>query len=168
MAENVFVYIGVYDSREDAEADYDVLKELHSGGVVGTYDAAVITKDADGKVHVSKHEKPTQHGAWSGLVVGGLIGLFFPPAWIVGGAAIGAAAGGLVGHLWGGLSRSDLKELGEALDEGEASLLIVGEDTLDEAIERELKRAKKKVEKQIKADQRAFEKELEASIKQSA
>jgi uncharacterized membrane protein len=73
VAENVFLYIGVDDSWADAEADYDVLKELHSGGVVGTYDAAVITKDADGKVHVSKHEKPTQHGACSGLVVGGLI-----------------------------------------------------------------------------------------------
>jgi uncharacterized membrane protein len=168
VAENVFVYVGVYESRADAEADYDALKALHSAGVVGTYDAAVITKDDEGKVHVSKHEKPTQHGAWSGLVVGGLIGLFFPPAWIVGGAAIGAAAGGLVGHLWGGLSRSDLKDLGEALDEGEASLLIVGEDKLDEALERELKRAKKKVEKQIKADQKAFEKELEESIKQSA
>lgn len=168
MAENVFLYIGVYDSRADAEADYDVLKALHGGGIVGTYDAAVIAKGEDGRVHVSKHEKPTQHGAWSGLVVGGVIGLFFPPAWIVGGAALGAAAGGLVGHLWGGLSRSDLKELGEALDEGEASLLIIGVDKLDEAVARELKRAKKKVEKQIEADQKAFEKELEDSIKRSA
>ena len=48
------------------EAAPEVLRELHEGGVVGTYDAAIVTKDADGKVHVHKHEKPTQHGAWTG------------------------------------------------------------------------------------------------------
>ena len=74
----MFVFIGVYNSKEDAEADYDVLKELHHQKVVGSYDVAVISKDDDGKVHVSKHEKPTQHGAWSGLGVGALIGVIFP------------------------------------------------------------------------------------------
>jgi hypothetical protein len=32
VAENVFLYIGMYDSKADAEADYAVVKELHSGG----------------------------------------------------------------------------------------------------------------------------------------
>lgn len=166
--DNVFVYVGVYDSQADAEADYDILKELHSAKAVGTYDVAVISKDADGKVHLTKHEKPTQHGAWSGLVVGGLIGLFFPPAWIVGGAAIGAAAGGLAGHLFRGMSRGDLKELGEALDEGEASLVIVGEDKLDEALARELKRTRKSIEKEIRTDRKALDDELKKSIDEAA
>jgi hypothetical protein len=38
-------------------------------GNVGTFDSAVIEKE-DGKVHVHKTEKPTQHGAWTGIVVG--------------------------------------------------------------------------------------------------
>ncbi len=31
---------------------------------IGTYDDAVITKDVDGKIHVSKDEMAARHGAW--------------------------------------------------------------------------------------------------------
>jgi uncharacterized membrane protein len=75
-----------------------VVKGLHSAGIVGTYDAAVVDKDLQGKVYVHKHEKPTQHGAWSGLAVGALLGILFPPG-IIAGGIVGAAAGGVIGHL---------------------------------------------------------------------
>ena len=57
----------------------------------GSYDVALITKDAEGKVHVEKHEKPTQHGVWAGVLVGALVGVLFPPA-VVGVATVGGAA----------------------------------------------------------------------------
>jgi uncharacterized membrane protein len=76
----VFIFLAAYDSEDDAKMDYEAVKDLHAAGVVGTYDAAIISKDAEGKVHVSKHEKPTQHGAWTGMAVGAVVGLFFPPA----------------------------------------------------------------------------------------
>jgi len=59
----VFIYAATYATPEDAFADYGALLDLHHAELVGTYDVAIITKDADGKVHVEKHEKPTQHGA---------------------------------------------------------------------------------------------------------
>jgi uncharacterized membrane protein len=158
--EPVFLYIASYDSEEDAREDYEVLKELHAGGVVGTYDAALVTKDADGKVHVHKHEKPTQHGAWTGAGVGALLGILFPPT-IIGTAIVGGAAGGLIGHLWHGMSRGDIKDLGEALDAGEAALVVVGRSQLEETLDRELRRANKRLKKQLKADAKDFEKELE-------
>ncbi|MEA2705008.1 MAG: hypothetical protein QOD63_2953, partial [Actinomycetota bacterium] len=101
--ETVFVFAGLYSNPDDAWLDYEVLRVLHAEGVVGTYDAAVVTKDADGKVHVHKHEKPTQHGAWTGVAVGAVIGILFPPS-IIGSAAVLGATGGLVGHFWRGLS----------------------------------------------------------------
>ena len=158
--EPVFLYIAAYDTEADAREDYEVLKELHAGGIVGTYDAALVTKDADGKVHVHKHEKPTQHGAWTGAGVGALLGILFPPT-IIGTAIVGGAAGGLIGHLWHGMSRGDIKDLGEALDEGEAALVIVGRSQLEETLDRELRRANKRIKKQLKADAKDFEKELE-------
>ena len=112
-----FVYIGAYDTEADAQLDYDVVKELFAAGVIGTFDAAVITKDADGKVKVNKDEVPTRRGAWGGLGVGALLGLLFPPS-LIASAAVGAVAGGVGAHLWKGLSRSDVKELGEVLDAG--------------------------------------------------
>lgn len=50
----VFIYIGTYPSEVAARPDYDVIKDLHAAGVVGTYDAAVVTKDDAGKVHENK------------------------------------------------------------------------------------------------------------------
>ena len=70
----VFIYAATYADVAGAEADYDALLELHAAKLVGTYDIALVTKDADGKVHVEKHEKPTQHGAWGGLAVGAAVG----------------------------------------------------------------------------------------------
>jgi uncharacterized membrane protein len=157
----VFIYAAIYDTEDDARADYEVLKDLHAGAIVGTYDAALVTKDEDGKVHVHKHEKPTQHGSWTGAGVGAVVGILFPPA-ILASAVVGAAAGGVAGHLWRGMSRGDVKELGEALDEGDAALVVVGASKLDETLDRELKRAQRHLEKQVKADAKELEKELEA------
>jgi uncharacterized membrane protein len=160
--EPLFLYIAAYEREADARADYDVLRDLHKDGVIGTYDAAIVTRDANGKIHVHKHEKPTQHGAWTGLGVGALVGILFPPA-IIGTAVVGGAAGGLIGHLWHGLSRTDVKDLGEALDAGEAALVVVGRDNLQKKLDHELKRSVKRIEKQIDSDAKAFEKELEAA-----
>jgi uncharacterized membrane protein len=157
--EPVFVYVAAYDEESDARADYEVLKELHAAGVVGTYDAALITKDDEGKVHVHKREKPTQHGAWTGAGVGALLGILFPPS-ILGSAVVAGAAGGLMGHLWHGMSRGDMKDLGEALDDGDAALVIVGRSKLEETLDRELRRANRRIEKQIKADSREIDREL--------
>ena len=74
-------------------ADYDVVKDLHAVGAVGTYDAAVVTKDDSGKIHVNKDETTTRHGAWGGAGVGALVGILFPPS------IIGTAHGGRR-HRW--------------------------------------------------------------------
>ena len=79
-ADGVFIYIGTYASEVDARADYDVVKDLHAVGAVGTYDAAVITKDDKGKIHVNKDETTTRHGAWGGAAAGALVGILFPPS----------------------------------------------------------------------------------------
>ncbi|HKG38175.1 MAG TPA: DUF1269 domain-containing protein [Conexibacter sp.] len=159
--EPVFLYLAVYGNEDDARLDYDVLLELHAAGVVGTYDAALVTKDAEGKVHVHKREKPTQHGAWTGIGVGAVIGILFPPS-IIASAAVAGTAGGVVGHLWRGMSRSDVKELGELLDSGEAGLIVIGRSKLEEALERELKRANRRIEKELKVEAKELEKELAA------
>ena len=42
----------------------------------------------------------------------------------------------LIGHLRGGMSNSDLKEVGEMLDESEAALIVVGEATIERGVSR--------------------------------
>jgi uncharacterized membrane protein len=154
----MFMYAGEYESVDDAKADLKALKELHSEHVVGTFDAAVITKNEDGKVKiVDKTEKPTQHGGWAGLAVGAAVGVIFPPSILVSGL-VGAGAGALIGHLRGGMSNSDLKEVGEMLDDSEAALIVVGEATVERAVEEQTKRAKKKIRTEAKEIEKAIDK----------
>lgn len=160
----VFLYAAVYDELADAEADYDGVLELHAAGLVGTFDAAVIDKE-DGKVHVHKTEKPTQHGAWTGAGVGALVGLIFPPA-ILGSAIVGAGAGALTGHLAKGISRGDLKELGEELEAGTAAVIVLGESKIEEQLAKALARADKMIEKQVDADADELEREIAAAAKE--
>ena len=162
-ADAVFIYIGTYPSEAAARADYEVVKDLHAVGAVGTYDASVVTKDDAGKVHVNKDEMATRHGAWGGAAVGALIGILFPPA-IIGTAVVGAAVGGVSGHLWRGMSRADVKELGEIIDDGQAALLIVGESKVAEAVEK----AGLKAEKQVAKELDVKSKDIDKAVREAA
>ena len=144
----VFIYIGTYPSWAAAQADYDVVKDLHAAGAVGTYDAGVVTKDDGGNVHVNKDEMATRHGAWGGAAVGAVVGILFPPA-IIASAAVGGAVGGVGGHLWRGMSRADVKELGDVIDDGQAALVIVGESTVEQAVDKAALKAEKHVAKEL-------------------
>ena len=161
----VFLYAAVYSTIEDAEADYEAVFDLHAAGAIGTFDSAVIRKEEDGKVRVTKTEKPTQHGAWTGAGVGALVGLIFPPA-ILGSAIVGAGAGGLVGHLRKGISRGDLKDLGDELERGSAAVIVIGESKIEEQLEKAVKRANKLIEKEIDADADELEREIDSAAKE--
>ena len=147
-ADGVFVYVGTYPDEMSARGDYEIVKDLHAAGAVGTYDASVVTKDENGKVHVNKDETSTRHGAWGGAAVGAMVGILFPPA-LIGSAVVGATAGGVGAHLWKGMSRADVKEFGELIDTGEAALVIVGESTIEAALDKADLKAEKHVAKEL-------------------
>ena len=64
-----------------------------------------------------------------------------PP--IIASALVGAAVGGVSGHLWKGMSRADIKEFGDVIDSGEAALVIVGETKIAAYLDKAALRAKK-------------------------
>jgi uncharacterized membrane protein len=163
--EAVFIYIGTYPDEMAAQADYDVVKDLHAVGAVGSYDAAVVTKDDSGKVHENKDEMATRHGAWGGAAVGALIGILFPPA-IIATTAAGAAIGGVSGHLWRGMSRSDVKELGELIDAGQAALVIVGESKIEQAVDKAALKAERHVAKELDVKPKDIDKAIREAATQ--
>ena len=163
MAVDTFIaFVGVYDSPADADADYQFIKDLHTKeGLFDAYDAAVVEHRPDGKVKITKkHETPTRVGGVLGAGVGlatGLVVALFPFAAIGGGLLVattggGAILGALAGHAAAGMSRHDLKELGEELDAGQAGLVVVGVSDMGAKIERAMKRARKVEARELKAD----------------
>jgi uncharacterized membrane protein len=172
------VYVGVYDSVADADADYELVKDLHTeANLIDAYDAAVIERRDDGKVKITKkHETPTRVGGVLGGGVGlatGLVVVLFPFAAIGGGLLAATTAGGAVlgavaGHAAAGMSRDDLKELGEQLDNGQAGLVVVGVSDMGAKIEEAMKRASKVEAKNIEADTAAIEADATGAQNESA
>jgi uncharacterized membrane protein len=174
--DTLMVYAGVYDSVGGAEADYELVKDLHTeAGLIDGYDAAVIQRREDGKVKiVKKHETPTRVGGVLGGGIGlatGVVVALFPFAAIGGGLLAATAGGGAIlgavaGHAVAGMSRDDLKELGEALDAGQAGLVVVAVADMGAKVERAMKHAAKLQQKELKADTAEIERDA-ASAEQT-
>src|SRR3954447_12674614 len=134
--DTLMVYVGIYAGVADAEADYQLVKDLHTeADLIDAYDAAVIERREGGKTKiVKKHETPTRVGGVLGGGVGlatGLVVVLFPFAAVGGGLLAattggGAVLGAVTGHAAAGMSRDDLKKFGEHLDAGQAGLVVVG------------------------------------------
>ena len=172
MALDTFILVAAqYDELDDAIADYDAVRYVYEElDIIDTYDAAVISRGADGKVKIEKkHEQPTRDGAvkglYVGLAVGALVAVF--PAVLLGagmlvGSAAGAGIGAIAGHAAGGMSREDLKDLGELLDEGGSALILIAATDVQARIDKALVRAKKTLKKEVQADTDSLKKEIDA------
>jgi uncharacterized membrane protein len=167
--DTLLVYVGVYDDVADAEADYQLVKDLHTeADLIDAYDAAVIERRDGGKTKiVKKHETPTRVGGVLGGGMGlatGLVAALFPFAAVGGGLLAGTTAGGAIlgavaGHAAAGMSRHDLKELGEHLDAGQAGLVVVAVSDMGAKVEAAMKRAAKLQQKEIQADTAELERD---------
>jgi uncharacterized membrane protein len=153
-----------YDTVSDAEVDYEAVKALYyNAGVGHDFDAAVLEREADGKVKVvDKHEQATRHSAWKGLAIGAVAAIL-PGIGLGVGAAVGAGIGAVSGHFKGGMSNDDLKELGGVLDKGQAGLLVLYKTNMADQIAANIKAENRYVSQQINADADELAKQLKAS-----
>ena len=65
------------------------------------------------------------------------------------------------------MSRSDVKELGDLIDNGEAALIVVGESTLQAAIEKAELRAHKHIAKELKVSPKDLNEAIKEGEKES-
>jgi uncharacterized membrane protein len=163
--DSTFIFVATYVDETAAQDDYQVIKDLHSSGLVGSYDAAVVTKDASGKVHENKDETATRHGAWWGVAAGAAVGAIFAPA-VLGAAAVGGVIGGVSGHLAKGMSRSQAKQLGDAIEPGQAGLVVVGESKVKEAVQKAVTKAVKETAEDLDVDPKEIDKALQQAIRE--
>jgi uncharacterized membrane protein len=163
--DNTFIYVATYPNETAAQADYEIVKGLHERGLVGSYDSAVVTKDLNGKVHENKDETATRHGAWGGIAAGAAVGLLFPPA-VLGAAAVGGVIGGVSGHLAKGMSRSNVKQLGDFINPGHAGLVVIGEGKVQDAIQNAVTDAEKETAEELGVDPKDIDKAMQEAMKE--
>ena len=78
---NPVILLGSYDNRHRAELDYEALS-THRAEIDGhrAYAVALVERSPTGKSKVVNHFEPdTEYSSIAGTVIGGLVGLIYPP-----------------------------------------------------------------------------------------
>lgn len=134
--DSVELFAAVFDGEDrakDALRDFQAAEDL---GAIDLIDAAIVVRTSEGKV---KFEETIDPGGktWGkrGAVIGGLVGLIFPPS-LLGSAALGAGAGALWGKIRDkGIKDEDLKAIGQSMDPGTSALIAIAQDRMLEQLE---------------------------------
>lgn len=111
-----------FDGADDATAALGSIRLLEGEGRIGLEDTAVVTKDAEGKVHVKNEmASGTETGIAAGAVLGSLLFFVFPV-----GAIVGGAVGGLLGRAAApGLDGAFVKQVEADLPAGGSALFLL-------------------------------------------
>lgn len=121
----VQVIVAAFNAPDGAGAMMADLRQGKKEGLIGIIDAAVVVKDADGKLKVTDARRRSRRtrGLITGGIVGGVVGLLAGP---VGWAALGGGAvGALVGRLAGIPTRRTMEAIGESLTPGSSAIVAV-------------------------------------------
>jgi uncharacterized membrane protein len=167
----LIAFIATYDDVADARQDYQEVKQAHSQGFIGEYDAAIVWKNDKEKIEIeSVGEETSRKWLWAGLGVGALIGLIFPPS-ILATSAIGALAGAVIGKFRDGIAQDDLEQIGEALTGDNAALVVVAQNRVAAALDKigaKLDASNKQVEVTLSADMAVAAQQLQEAIAEAS
>jgi uncharacterized membrane protein len=162
--DTLIVLAASYDTVSDAQVDYEAVKALYyNAGVGHDFDAAIVERDANGKVEVAqKHEQSTRHGALKGLAIGAAVALL-PGIGLGVAAATGAGVGAVAGHIKGGMKDSDLKQLGTVLNKNNAGLIVLYATNMADQIAASIKAEDRFISDEVNADADELAKQLKAA-----
>jgi uncharacterized membrane protein len=167
----LIAFIATYDDVADARQDYQEVKQAHSQGFIGEYDAAIVWKNDKGKIEIeSVSDEASRKWLWAGLGVGVLIGLIFPPS-ILATSAIGALTGAVIGKFRDGIAQDDLEQIGEALTGDNAALVVVAQDRVAAALDKigaRLDASNKQIEATLSADMAVATQQLQEAIDEAS
>lgn len=123
----VQIIVAAFNDPNRAAEIMDEIKQGKKEGLIGIIDAAVVVKDADGKLKVKDAKRRSTKGLITGGVVGGVLGLLAGPVGLlaIGGGAIGA----LAGKVSGSALKAEMKDIGEALTPNSSAIVAIIEHT---------------------------------------
>ena len=125
-----------FDDEYRAQEVQNSLKQLEDMDIVDLKSAALVTRDASGKVRIKEtSDFDAKQGAIGGAVAGGLLGLL--KGNLLGGAILGAAGGAIAGKgIDLGLEDEFLEEIGDNLSTSSSAVVaLIDFDHVDQAME---------------------------------
>jgi len=163
--ETLEVRISIYLIPDLAQQDFDAFVKLAEDKEITTEGVVLVTKDAEGEVHV---EQTGDHLGRKGMKVGGgaglVLGLFAPP--LLAATAVGAAVGGLGAKFAKKRVAAGIGEkMDDALPAGSAGVIAIYDPASVEAVDGALANAIRKSTAQI---DKASAKELKSGLEEAS
>ena len=124
----VSVMAAVFSDVSQAETVLKQVQQMDKDGTIDVIDAVVASRAVDGKISIKETAELTpKKGLKRGAVIGGVIGLIFPPS-LLGSAILGGGIGAIVGKFSDrGFDNDVLKEWAEGLEPGTSAVVAVVE-----------------------------------------
>lgn len=127
-----------FETEDGAERMRDRLIGMQREHLITLQDAAVVKRNADGKVKVKQASSLVGAGALGGGFWGMLIGLLFFAPWL--GLAVGAVTGALAGKFSDiGVDDNFIREVGNTIRPGNSALFLLISDVTPDRVLDELK-----------------------------
>jgi uncharacterized membrane protein len=148
----VDLYIAAYADPTAAQADWAAIKQLAKDDVIKVDGLILVSRRADGKIHVDDDFHETRKGATWGAVGGAVIGLIFPPALLASaavGAGIGAGAGALVSH---GRKEEIKADVDDTLPLDSSGIVAIFEEQWADDIDKALSKASNVTKEKVDSD----------------
>ena len=148
----VDLYIAAYPDPTAAQADWAAIKQLAKDDVINVDGLILVSRRADGKIHVDDDFHETRKGATWGAVGGAVIGLIFPPAILASaavGAGIGAGAGALVSH---GRKEEIKADVEDTLPLDSSGIVALFEEQWEDDIDKALSKASNVTKEKVDPD----------------
>ena len=134
------VLVASFDTLGGANLAVEKLHTMEKAGLLDVENTVTVSKNAWDKLDVKQiGDVSTGQGAKIGALVGGVVGLIFPPS-LLATAALGAAIGGITAKLRGDqLDADDIKAMAESMEPGTSMLVAVMEPQWTDEVEDALK-----------------------------
>ena len=132
--------VALYESEDRAMVVLDMIQQMSHAETLKIIDVAALVKDLEGKIHVHETKELTvKKGARRGAVVAGLVGAFFPPAFIAS-AIAGGGLGAVIGKMRdSGIKNDAIKDISDQIEIGKAAVMVLAEDDWVAPVENALK-----------------------------
>ena len=120
-----------FQNEAEAEQVLDELKKLQDQNLVKVEDAAIVTRDQNGRPKIKQAHNLVGEGVLGGAFWGLLLGLLFAMPFV--GIAVGAGMGAIGAKMADlGISDDFIKQVGSQIQPGQAALFILTrEDVMD-------------------------------------
>src|SRR3954466_4771284 len=140
------VLTATFDTLGGANLAVNKLQELEKEGLLDVNNTITVSKNAWDKIDVHETTGDSgKTGAGIGALVGGIVGMIFPPS-ILATTGLGAAVGGMTGVMRAAeIDDSDIKAMADQLQPGQSMLIGVVEPQWQDEIEAALNGVANKV-----------------------